>query len=80
MSLDQFFESPWYAILVVIGSALVLWWWVRNIYKAATDPTNRTSDSLFKTFILGKPLIYLVLGLVVVIPLVIYSYYVLSSV
>ena len=80
MSLDQFFQSPWFTLISVIAYVLVSWWYLKHAYKAATDPAQRSPQALFKTFILGRPLIYVVLGGIVILPLILYSYYVLSRV
>jgi hypothetical protein len=79
-TLDAFLLSPLAMVLSAIGATLVLWYFVKHGYGAATDPAKRTPEALFKNFIWGKPGIYVAIGLVPIVLLIAFTWYTWSQI
>lgn len=76
--LDTLFTSPLWTLIGIVGAALILWWWVKNLYKTATDSAHRTPNALFRTFIWGRPMIYIIVGGIPILILLALSFFILN--
>ena len=75
--MEQMFQSGWFYVLTLLAAISFYWYYIKHAGGVILDESARQPKSLFKNFVLGQPLI-LVIVLVVVIAIVAAVTYILD--